>query len=324
MKTLVAASSRLVACSQAYAASLRDFHVNYQAVVKIEGGDSAPIGNSGVDAAQSNAPRFGWTGAAAPRATPRGPGCKALFARAQLDAAVLPPLSLVLRTEDGAASCLQRRIAHEQQITGRSVDALGERVTYTSHSLKMLKPCLYSAEREPTARARAHARIPPSRPLAPRRHRRRSHRTPAVLHTDYAVEPGAHSGSQLERMSVAGATALARSIRPRGLAVALRYARAARSQTVLEIDHMAYAVYRAWIAHVGLRGMPRMEGWSVLSRWASACASSGVAPTGGAASLLPMAASHPEPPPQPPAVAGAEEDSSDELSLNLDEVEEDE
>ena len=203
-------------------------------------------------------------------------------------------------------------------------DALGKRVTYTSHSLKMLKPCLYSAERELAARARAHARIPASRPLATRRHRRRSHRTPAVLHTDYAVEPGAHSGSQLERMSVAGATALARSIRPRGLAVALRYARAARSQTILEIDHMAYAVYRAWVAHVGLRGMPRVDGWAALSRWASACASSGVAPTGGAASLLPMAASHPEPPPQPPAAAGADEDSSDELDLDLDEIENDE
>ena len=41
-------------------------------------------------------------------------------------------------------------------------------------------------------------------------------------------------------------------------------------------------------------------------------------------SLLPMAVSHPEPPPQPPAVAGADEDSSDELSLNLDDIEEDE
>jgi hypothetical protein len=72
---------------------------------------------------------------------------------------------------------------------------------YTAHSLKQWKIDLYQA---------------------------------LLLHTDFIVEPGAHAGSQLERMSVAGATDQARQIRPTGLSVALRYARATASGCVRE------------------------------------------------------------------------------------------
>ena len=70
------------------------------------------------------------------------------------------------------------------------------------------------------------------------------------LHCDYAVEPGAHAGSTLERLSVAGAQSLARQIRPRGLAVALRYGRAALEQSVLEVDALVAAAMRTWLGMV--------------------------------------------------------------------------
>ena len=92
------------------------------------------------------------------------------------------------------------------------------------------------------------------------------------LHCDYAVEPGAHAGSSLERLSVEGAQQLARSIRPRGLSVALRYGREALDQSVIEIDTMVAAVVRSWIASTGLKHIPRVGAWEQLARWASACA----------------------------------------------------
>ena len=93
------------------------------------------------------------------------------------------------------------------------------------------------------------------------------------LHCDYAVEPGAHAGSVLERLSVAGAHGLARQIRPRGLAVALRYGRMAMEQSVMEIDALVAAAMRTWIAETGLRNIPRVGGWESVARWATICAS---------------------------------------------------
>ena len=107
---------------------------------------------------------------------------------------------------------------------------------YTGHSLKQSKPALYSA---------------------------------LLLHTDYVVEAGAHAGSELERLSMRGAEQHARVSRPPGLATALRYARGARSQSIVEIDRIAYATIRVWIAEIGLEKLPRVRGWAALTAWVS-------------------------------------------------------
>ena len=105
---------------------------------------------------------------------------------------------------------------------------------YTGHSLKQVKIDLYSA---------------------------------LLLHTDYIVEASAHAGSELERLSMRGAIAHVRAMRPAGLAVALHYARGARSQSITEIDRLAYSTIRAWIAEVGLANLPRVNGWAALTAW---------------------------------------------------------
>ena len=57
-------------------------------------------------------------------------------------------------------------------------------------------------------------------------------------------------------------------MRPSGLQVALHYARASRTErTLLEVEYLAFATARAWIAAVGLRGLPRTDGWPALTRW---------------------------------------------------------
>ena len=114
-------------------------------------------------------------------------------------------------------------------------DASGAQVGYTSHTLKQCKVALYGA---------------------------------LLLHTDYLVEAGAHAGSELERLSVAGAMNHARIVRPSGLAVALRYARGARSQNIVQVDRLAYEAAREWVASVGIEGLPRRGGWAALTNWA--------------------------------------------------------
>ena len=146
------------------------------------------------------------------------------------------------------------------------------------------------------------ARIRPSnQPLT----KRRTHPAPRpqhalLLHTDYIVEAGAHAGSQLERLSVAGASEQARTIRPQGLGVALRYARAARSQSVLEVDRLAYSALRSWVASVGLAHLPRVGGWAALTRWACDTAARGDGSHAGG-SLYPLKPSIPEAEPEEPA-----------------------
>lgn len=121
-------------------------------------------------------------------------------------------------------------------------DESGKVPAYTMHSLKMWKPSLYLA---------------------------------LLLHTDYVCEASAHAGSQLERLSLAAVQGQAKALRPAGLAVALRYARGARSQTVVEVDRLAFSCMRAWLATAGLAAVPRTGGWTALARWASACAAGG-------------------------------------------------
>ena len=89
------------------------------------------------------------------------------------------------------------------------------------------------------------------------------------VHTDYAVEAGAHAGSQLERMSVAGMHQQLNNMRPKGLATAMRYARAARGMAVIEIDHMVAAAVRLWVAQTGLKDMPRNGSWEAFASWVS-------------------------------------------------------
>ena len=134
--------------------------------------------------------------------------------------------------------------AHMRDAHGRMVQVSphllategGSIPNYTGHSLKQIKPDLYSA---------------------------------LLLHTDYIVEAGAHAGSELERLSMRGAMQYAKEPRPSGLATALRYARGARSQSVVEVDKLAYATIRAWIAEVGIEKLPRERGWAELTAWVS-------------------------------------------------------
>lgn len=137
-------------------------------------------------------------------------------------------------------------------------DGHGGILDNTSHSLKMYKISLYHA---------------------------------LLLHTDYIVEPGAHAGSQIERMSVAAAAEQARNIRPTGLRTALHYARGARVQTVLEVEHLVYEALRSFISEVGLNGIPRRGGWAALTAWSTSRVSE--KPEQPKA-LLPMVLSHPE------------------------------
>ena len=48
----------------------------------------------------------------------------------------------------------------------------------------------------------------------------------------------------------------------------LRYAHgSARSQSIAEVDRLAYSTIRAWIADVGLASLPRVGGWVALAAW---------------------------------------------------------
>ena len=70
---------------------------------------------------------FGYEGTAA-RSGTQGPGCRALFAHAELSKAALPPLSLVLRGEASQqASYVMVRITEEQRLSGCGVQALRKR-----------------------------------------------------------------------------------------------------------------------------------------------------------------------------------------------------
>jgi hypothetical protein len=113
-----------------------------------------------------------------------------------------------------------------------------------------------------------------------------------LLHTDYIVEPGAHAGSEMERLSISGANASTRAIRPTGLNVGLRYARASRGHSAIEVEHLVWTCLRAWLASAPLATLPRTEGWAALTRWSSDRAAAGG--DAGPASLYPMAPSIPE------------------------------
>ena len=90
-----------------------------------------------------------------------------------------------------------------------------------------------------------------------------------ALHTDYAVEPGAHAGSQMERLSVDGAKQMIRATRPTGLKTALRYAREAYSAAVTEVDAMVFAAMRAYVLEVGVENIPRSDSWRAVAAWAT-------------------------------------------------------
>jgi hypothetical protein len=117
------------------------------------------------------------------------------------------------------------------------------------------------------------------------------------LHPDYAVEPGAHAGSAMERMSVNGATAAIRNTRPRGLGTALRYARAAYSpEAVMEVEMTVAKAIRAWVASVGVSGVPRAASWSAITSWVTDDLSRHSEQPDASPSLLPMRTVAPDPP----------------------------
>ena len=102
------------------------------------------------------------------------------------------------------------------------------------------------------------------------------------LHPDYAVEPGAHAGSRIERMSVSGMETQIKALRPTGLAVALRYARAAFGVSVAEIDRMVFEAMQRYVAELGLARIPRVDTWASVTKWAAECVTGGVAHCSGA------------------------------------------
>ena len=70
-------------------------------------------------------------------------------------------------------------------------------------------------------------------------------------------------------MSVEGMQQQLRQLRPRGLKVALRYARAAAGAAVAEIDSTVAATVRAWVQSVGVAEIPREDSWASLAAWVS-------------------------------------------------------
>ena len=107
----------------------------------------------------------------------------------------------------------------------------------TKHSLKTVKPSAYVALR---------------------------------LHPHYAVEATAHSGSAIERLSVGAMAAQTRALAPKGLAIALRYARGAYSETSLaETDHLVFRAVRQYVTETGLSNIPRRDSWAALMAWAN-------------------------------------------------------
>ena len=92
------------------------------------------------------------------------------------------------------------------------------------------------------------------------------------LHPDYAVEPrGAHAGSTLERMSVSGMEGMVRELRPKGLGVALRYARGALGVSVAEVDRMVFETMQKWVADVGVSKLPREDSWASVTAFTERC-----------------------------------------------------
>ena len=89
------------------------------------------------------------------------------------------------------------------------------------------------------------------------------------LHPHYAVEAGAHAGSAIERMSVAGMSQQIGNLQPKGLVTALRYARASAGSSVAEVDHLVFRAVRQWVAETGLAALPRTGSWAALTAWAN-------------------------------------------------------
>ena len=134
------------------------------------------------------------------------------------------------------------------------------------------------------------------------------------VHPDYAVEPGAHAGSQTERMSVRGMIDQAKDARPRGLRTALRYARAAQQTTVCELDIMMFSLARAWIAEVGVAGIPRRDSWAALTAWANKLVST---PSATELPMLPTSTKPPEPAPVEVADPAPEGDEAEVIEVDI-------
>ena len=95
------------------------------------------------------------------------------------------------------------------------------------------------------------------------------------LHTDHMVEPGAHAGSKTERLSVHGMTQMIAKGRPRGVAIAIRYARAAYSpEAIAQTDMSVTEAMRRFVAETGIQAMPRCQSWAAVTQWASGLCSS--------------------------------------------------
>ena len=120
------------------------------------------------------------------------------------------------------------------------------------------------------------------------------------LHPHYAVEAGAHAGSAIERMSVAGMQQQIQNLQPKGLATALRYARASAGSSVAEVDHLVFRTMRQWIAETGLAALPRTGTWAALTAWANSRV------FGRDARPITIAVSVPRPP-EPPLPEAVEE-----------------
>ena len=90
------------------------------------------------------------------------------------------------------------------------------------------------------------------------------------------------------------------NLQPKGLATALRYARASAGSSVAEVDHLVFRTMRQWIAETGLAALPRTGTWAALTAWANSRV------FGRDARPITIAVSVPRPP-EPPLPEAVEE-----------------
>ena len=94
----------------------------------------------------------------------------------------------------------------------------------------------------------------------------------AGVHDAYLVEPGAHAGSAMERMSLDAARQQAELVSPAllmpsGLKTARGYAHRGLAASHATNVSMVTGLARAYVASVGASALPREGGWRALAEW---------------------------------------------------------
>jgi hypothetical protein len=90
----------------------------------------------------------------------------------------------------------------------------------------------------------------------------------ARIHPKYLVEAGGHADSMIEQMTAKAAHQQADGIFPKGLRTSLGYARGALMAGPVELDHLIFRLMRTYVAHVGVKDLPRVNSWTAMTVWA--------------------------------------------------------